>query len=213
LTLLELLTEPERGQLLDLSAILEARVALIEDPRERHILRARYLTRSPEKLRALADQFGVSVGRIHQLEQRALKSAGKMLPQSSAEELALFYLSNSPPPPGNNTENPSHCPIDDWLDTLTRLFPLATQRDRIMAHRLADKLRALASDFNLNRVKTALNAGLTVGEIADQLGLLTEAVEHLRQLVDWRYGHENRYTLTEAGLKAIKQVDAVSDAA
>ena len=211
LTLLDLLTEPERDQITDLSAIVEARAGLLEDRRER-IFRARYLTNAPVRLRILREELGTNIARVHQLEQSAVESVVEMLPQSSIDELARFYLSSSPPP-AVIAGNAMRLPIDDWLDTIKRVFPWATQSDRLTAHRLADHLRAEAPDFNLNRVRATLYEGLTVEEIAAEFGLPVEAVEHLRQLVDWRYGHENRYTLTEAGLKAIEQDDDVQNAA
>ena len=91
---IERLTEAPTDGLPALGPMLEARAALLEDPRQTHVLRARYLTDSPVKLKVLADGLGISDGRVHQLEQQAARAVGAMLPQSTLEELAEFYLGN-----------------------------------------------------------------------------------------------------------------------
>jgi len=209
---LERLTEPENDKLPALGPMVETRADLLENLRERHILRARCLTDSPAKLRVLAEEFGITPVRVRQLEQRAVQSVGALLPQSSMEELAEFYLGNEYPI-AVKVGNALQYQIDDRLDKLKLLFPWATQSDRITAHRVADQRRDEASEFNLNRIKAALDEGLTVAEAAEHLRLPSDAVEHLRQLVDWRYSHETRYTLTAAGLEMIEEDDELTDAA
>jgi hypothetical protein len=93
------------------------------------------------------------------------------------------------------------------------MFPWATQADRIAAHRLADANRAEACDFNLNRVRAALDEGLSLSQIADELCMPIEAVEYFSQLVEWRRDQEPRYSLTEAGLKLIEQISRARHAA
>jgi RNA polymerase sigma-32 factor len=43
------------------------------DERERHILAQRYMSDEPATLKQLAEQFGVSIERVRQLEARGLK--------------------------------------------------------------------------------------------------------------------------------------------
>lgn len=67
------------------------------------------------------------------------------------------------------------------------------------------RARAEASDYDLNRVKAALEEGLAIRDAAARLNLPLEAVERLRQLIDWRYGHEIRYTLTDEALALLDE--------
>ncbi len=165
-------------------------------PRERHIIRARYLTDEPQKLRKLSAELEITTGRVHQLEQRAinkLPEPAAPLPASPAEELAQFYAASS-------TSN-----LDDWIDIIKQAHPSATTADCREAHRQADVIRAEASDYNLNRVKAALDEGLTVREAATKLDVPQGAVERFRRLIDWRYDEETRYTLTEEALALLDE--------
>ncbi len=182
---------PSLGGLCDLRVILERKVQSLLNPRERHIIRARYLTDEPQKLRKLSAELDISACRAHQLEQRAinkLQEPVSLWPASPADELAQLYAASS-------TSD-----LDEWIDIIKQAPPSATAADRREAHRQADVILAGASDYNLNRVRGALDAGLTVREVATKLGLPLERVEHIRQLIDWRHGQEVRYTLTDKAL-------------
>lgn len=187
---------PRLGDVCDLRAMLEAKAESLLDPRERQIFRARYLTDKPETLKQLGAELGISIGRVHQLEKRGIdklqKPAGT-IEASCVEDLAQLYALR---PPSD---------LDDWLDVLDQAHPSATAADRREAHRRADVIRAEASDYNLNRVKAAFEEGLTVRDAAARLNLPPEAVERLRQLIDWRYGHEIRYTLTDEALALLDE--------
>ena len=151
---------PNRGNIYDLRAMLEAKAESLLDPRERQIVRARYLTDEPQKLKQLGAELGITTGRVHRLEQRAinkLQETVSLWPSSLAEELAQLYAMS---PPSD---------LDEWLDTLKQAHPSATTADRHAAHRRADVILAEASDYNLNRVKAGLDEGLTVQEVAAQL--------------------------------------------
>jgi RNA polymerase sigma factor (sigma-70 family) len=81
LTPLNLVTDEAPARLPDLSALLDAKAALLTDPGERKIFRARYLTEQPQKLKDLAAELGISTGRVHQLERRAVKRLAACPPQ------------------------------------------------------------------------------------------------------------------------------------
>jgi RNA polymerase sigma-32 factor len=182
---------PSLGDIFDLRAMLEAKVDSLLDPRERQIIRARWLTDKPEKLKQLGAELGMTTGRVHQLEKRAIDKLQKPMDTFEAacvEDLAQLYAMS----PLSD--------LDEWLDVLKKAHPSATAPDRREAHQRADVIRAEASDYNLNRVKAALDEGLTVREVAAQLDLPLDEVERFRQLVDWRYGEETRYTLTDKAL-------------
>jgi hypothetical protein len=179
------------GDIRDVRAMLEAKVESLLDPRERQIVRALYLTDKPKKLKQLGAQLGITPGRVHQLEKRAIDKLRKPMDtfeEPNVEALAQLYALQ---PPSD---------LDEWLDVLKRAHPSATTTDHREAHQRADVIRAEASDYNLNRVKAALDEGVAVPEVATQLNLPLEAVERFRQLIDWRYGEETRYTLTDKAL-------------
>jgi RNA polymerase sigma-32 factor len=108
--------------------------------RERAIFEARCLSDKPPTLESLAGQFGVSRERIRQIEVSALQkveaAAKKPITiRRSTKDLrcamAQFYAAAMP----------RHGHLDEWVDAVKRRFPEATQEDRIIAHRLADKMR------------------------------------------------------------------------
>jgi RNA polymerase sigma-32 factor len=113
------------------------------DDRERRIFAARVLTDHPPILDVLAKQFGVSRETVRQLEVRATKkvyaraAAPEKIKVSRSqlklrEELAVFYADTLP----------RHHHHEGWVDGVKRRFPKATAEDRLIAHRVADKIRA-----------------------------------------------------------------------
>ena len=158
------------GRLDNLHAMLEAKSDQILDEREREIYRARYLFPARKtKLKELTDRYGLSEARISQIATEANK---KVL--AAIQPLADCYQSE--------VRFPTWLTIDDWCD-----HPKEHQDRSITEWRHG-------GDYNIDRVRVALDAGIASGDIGTVLNIPTTTTEdpeynpagHLVKLSEWR---------------------------
>ena len=181
----ELVCEPERaleqrnrfvqdGEFLEHAKVVAEHVL---SPIELRVFKARFLNKRKPTHAALAVELNRSEAGIRRIKARAAKKiwAAKPIKPDMAAYYSLQPLSDP----------------DEWLDLTKRKAPEATQKDRLVAHRMADAYRHHASDYNLNRVKACFDESLTDAETASKLGFTLADVDWLRRLLYFR-GQDRR---------------------
>ena len=159
------------GRLDDLHLLLVAKADQILDPRDREIYRARYLFPARMiKLKKLADRYGVSEARVSQIAAEADRNVRAAI---ASDSLADRY---------REIRFPTWRTIDEWCE-----HSKEAQRKSIEEWRDS-------GDRNINRVRTALDAGVTPENIGKQLEIPTTTAgdptfnpaAHLVKLAEWR---------------------------
>ena len=143
------------GRLDNLDALLEMRADQILNDREREIYRARYLFPARRtKLKELTDHYGLSEARISQIATEANK---KVL--AAIQPLADCYQ--------GDVRLPTWLTIEDWCDHPKE------HRDRSITE------WRHGGDYNIDRVRVALEAGIAPGDIGTVLNIPTTTTENL----------------------------------
>ena len=141
------------GKLDDLHSMLEAKANQILEPRDREIYRARYLFPARKiKLKELARRYGVADARISQIATEANK---KVI--AAINPLADCYR--------GEVRFPTWRTIGDWCDHPKE------QRNKSIADWCGD------GDYHIDRVRAALDAGISAEEIGQRLDIPTSTAE------------------------------------
>jgi DNA-directed RNA polymerase specialized sigma subunit len=148
------------GPLDDLQTLLHAKANQILNDRERRIYLAPHLTPDePIKLKALANELGISMARISQIGAEADKKVCKAIVDCESIVTPRFP--------------PSWSQIEDWCDRRPKQLP--TRYKLTFGWHVAERGKSIyrrervedpavaeshgASDYNLNRVRAAIEAG------------------------------------------------------
>ena len=196
------------GRLDNLHAMLEAKSDQILNERERSIYRARYLFPARKtKLKELTDRYGLSEARISQIATEANKKVLAAINPAECHQGGIRF--------------PTYKTIDDWCDELPRREGETAcahhkRRQKVRREQITEWLDA--SDYNIQRVRRALSAGITpedVGTVLDIPTTTTEDPKHnpaanLVKLVEYRRAAVEQDRETKERLeryRALKQAE------